>query len=117
MSKISEHLSTGRMWLHDNRAVASTYHKCMKIPFQGSIITVRAEENPGATRFVWAEYKFAEHVPIMTTEEPRTTQVPLIELPTSNKRKIEECEKLFPPPKKAAFSARKLMIKELLLTS
>ena len=46
----------GRPWIHEMRAVPSTYHQCVKFPFHGSEVTI-----PATTSYTCNMLKAAEN--------------------------------------------------------
>jgi hypothetical protein len=42
----SYHVILGRAWLHTHKAVASTYHQCVKVTWKGKEVTIPATSTP-----------------------------------------------------------------------
>lgn len=43
---LSYNILLGRPWIHDLQVVPSTYHQCVKFPYDGQEITISADSNP-----------------------------------------------------------------------
>lgn len=85
----SFNLLSGRPWLHEAGAVASTYHQCLKFPFQGSIIKVSAEVQPALTAD-------CENVGFMPSIEIGGQFVPLETMGMSPSRSVSVLDINFP---------------------
>jgi hypothetical protein len=61
----------GRPWIHSMQAVPSTYHQCIKFPYHGAEITIRADPKP------------FEYCNALETSFPHSTHCPGIDIGSS----------------------------------
>lgn len=66
--KCSFNLLLGRPWLHEAKAVASTYHQCLKFPYNGCVVKVSANVLP--VKREERELAVSEQIPIILADPP-----------------------------------------------